>query len=211
MRTVRYRAGISPAFGDPVREAAANASARASRQKQGGQRSESLFDRTHDVYRVHGRAVIVHLHPPVFGKPGAMAFAGSGHIDYMGALCGTGRAIAFDVKGVTNHSTALCVPKELPLTHKHHQRSVRDRRRMLDQAALLLSIQRAGGLAAFLCVDKARERCWIMLDVARIARGEDVPLRVRDQDLWPAVPFASTAELARGAAPIDYLSAWLAL
>jgi hypothetical protein len=210
MRTVRYRPSTSPAFGDPVRDATSGASARASRQKQGGKRSESLFDRTHEVYHAHGRAVIVHLHPPVFGKPGAMAYAGSGHIDYMGVLRG-GRAIAFDVKGVTGHSTALCVPDELPLTHKHHARSVRDRRRMLDQAALLLSIQRAGGLAAFLCVDKTRERCWIMHDVARIARGEDAPLRVRDRDLWPAVSFASTAELARGAAPIDYLTAWQAL
>ncbi|WP_461411720.1 hypothetical protein [Gemmatimonas sp.] len=186
---------------DPVR--------RAETQKAAGQRSERLFDRTHALYLSAARAVIVHLHPPVFGAPGAMKYAGGGHVDYTGTLWGSGRAIAFDVKGVTRHPK-LTVPIERPITHKDHKRSVRDRKRMLDQAALLLNIQRAGGLAAFLCVDMARERCWIMTDVATIARGEDVAFRKGDTDLFPAVAFTSVPELARGGPPIDYLPVWLA-
>lgn len=182
---------------------------RAETQKAAGQRSERLFDRTHALYQSAARAVIVHLHPPVFGAPGAMSYGGSGHIDYMGTLWGSGRAIAFDAKGVTGKSS-LAVPKELPITHKHHARSVRDRKRMLTQAALLLNIQRAGGLAAFLCVDMTLERCWIMTDVATIARGDDVAFRKGDTDLFPAVPFTAVADLARGVPPIDYLPIWLA-
>ncbi|WP_461415683.1 hypothetical protein, partial [Gemmatimonas sp.] len=108
--------------------------------------------------------MVVHLHPPVFGKPGAMSFGGKGHIDYMGTLWGSGRAIAFDAKGVTGRA-ALEVPKERAITHKDHARSVRDRKRMIEQATLLRHIQRAGGLAAFLCVDMSREVCVIMTDV----------------------------------------------
>lgn len=182
---------------------------RAETQKAAGQRSEQLFNRTHALYQSAARAVIVHLHPPVFGAPGAMQYAGDGHVDYMGTLWGSGRAIAFDAKGVTRHP-ALTVPIERPITHKDHKRSVRDRKRMIEQATLLLNIQRAGGLAAFLCVDMARERCWIMTDVAAIARGEDVTFRKGDTDLFPAVPFTSVKDLARGLPPIDYLSTWCA-
>jgi hypothetical protein len=180
--------------------------ARGATQRAGGKRTESMLDRTHETYHARGTAEIVHLHPPVFGAPGAMNFSGKGHVDYMGVLAG-GRCLAFDAKGVTGAAT-LKVPVELPLSHKHHARSVRDRRRLLDQAALLRSIQKLGGVAAFLCLDVTRARAWVMTDVARIARGEDVKLRERDQDLWPAVAFASPAEIARGAPMIDYLSVW---
>lgn len=215
MRSVSYRK-TGAAFGTAIELPSEANSAKAARQKIGGATKEKLLDRSHEIYRMRSVAEIVHLHPPVIGAPGAMRPSGSGHIDYMGILgpraSGThafaGRCLAFDAKGVTGHGT-LVVPKEMPLSHKDHRRSVRDRKRMMDQAALLLRIQKFGGLAAFLCIDAKRERCWIMDRVDLIAAGEDVPFRHRDTDLFPSVPYASTAQLAKGEPPIDYLRVWL--
>lgn len=198
-----------------LRDAArTDGSARASTRKRSGDTTEKHFARTHEMYRRHGLAIIVKLHPPVVGAPGALQFSGSGHIDYMGVLSHAsghrGRLIAFDAKGCTGDS-ALKVPTVLPLTHKRHKASVRERKRLMDQGALLASLRDAGAFAAFLCVDRDREQCWIVTDVARIALGESVPFRVRDRDLFPSVPFSTPAQLAQGAPAIDYLSTWLAI
>lgn len=188
-------------------DARLTASAKGRQQKQGGQTSEALFQRTHDAYARAGLATITKQHPPVAGTPGALKYAGGAHVDFIGALAPTGRCLAFDLKGVTGHPT-LSLPKIQPLSHKHHARSVRDRQRMIDQAQLMLELRRSGAAVAFVCVDMQRARCWIMTEVERIAAAEDVPLRRRDQDLWPAVAFASLEAIARGAPQIDYLSVW---
>lgn len=216
MRHVSYRAP-GAAYGRAIEPTPSReASVKAGRQKRAGRDKEDLLNRSHACYSIHAIAEIVHLHPPVAGVPGALRYTGAGHIDYMGtighratgALATPGRCVAFDAKGVTG-AASLCVPKELPITHKDHRRSVKDRKRLIDQATLLLKIQKAGGLAAFLCIDSERERCWIMTRVDLIAAGQDVPFRHRDTDLFPSVAFATTAQIAKGLPPIDYLSVWL--
>lgn len=214
MQTRSYRP-LNSSYGNPVSTAAASVaamrevaknSATASRRKESGRSIESLFERTHETYRMRGDAVIVHLHPPTVGPPTALRFSGDGHIDYMGALRG-GRAITFDAKGVTG-SASLTMPPVPPLGHKRFKQMAKDRQRFIAQASLLLSLQRAGALAAFVCVDTKRERAWIMSDLDRILRDETVPLRHRDADLWPAVALSTLEEIARGAPSIDYLSVW---
>jgi hypothetical protein len=213
MRQVSYRTGAATAVARAV-ASAASGRAKSVTRRASGSSIEKLFQQTHETYAAQRRAVIVHLHPPVAGTPGNLRYSGGGHIDYMGVLehaghgNSQGTAIAFDVKGVTGHAT-FHVPKDLPITHKRHAQSVRDRKRLLDQASLLTRFGSAGGLAAFLLVDTKLEKCWIMDQPERTMRGEDVTFRDRTGDLFPSVPFATIEQIALGAPMIDYLSTWL--
>lgn len=205
------------ALADPTRgtpnlaaiDARLTAAATGKRRRDSGNRIEAMLERTHQTYLLTGRAMIVHHHPPVTGVPGALRFSGAGHVDYSGLIRtpGHGRMMAIDAKGITGQSS-LSVRKVMPISHKNHKASLRERERLIRQAQLLVDFAHFGALTAFLCVDTERERAWLMTEVGRIARGEDVPIRSRDRDLWPAVPFATVAEIAQGAPQIDYLSVW---
>lgn len=184
-------AAFTPADVEKVRRSAAVGHSR----KAAGRSIETLLARTHETYRTLGTACIVKLEPPVFGPPTKLQYAGGAAVDYMGALAG-GRVVATDAKGVKGHASL-----QVPSTPK-------DAKRLRDQATFLLAMQRMGGLVGFLCVDTEREVACIMTDVARVADGESVTLRHRDQWMWPHVGFASLEEIARGGPSIDYLGAW---
>lgn len=196
---------------DAARQAAMNArlagAAKSRTRGQSGKTAEALIIRTNEIYFREGVAKVIKQYPPVAGTPGHLVYSGKGAIDFMGALAPHGRLIAFDLKGITNRTT-LEVPDVLPLVHKRHKASLRDRQRLIDQANDMLQLRVMGATVAFVCVDQQRERAWIMPEVERIARGESVPIRHRDQDLWPAVAFASLDAIVRGAPLIDYLSVW---
>ncbi len=205
-RHFSYRRDGASAFTPDVIAKVQRHAGKARARNASGAGIEDLIERTHAVYAARGQAHLTKQEVPTIGPPTARRVVGYAIVDYLGFEQG-GRGLALDVKGVTGR-TALEVPTILPIAHKHHKQSVRDHERIREQAKYLLTVRRLNVSVAFLCVDKTRERAWIMTDVERVARGEDVPLRTRDTDLWPAVPFASVEAIARGEPLIDYLSVW---